>query len=360
MIRHRGPWWHSSAYHAHCFTTHTHTITTRTHKHVDMLICHWKNRHRLRPWHKDVLWAERRRSEPRFTKSKCLEFPVPGSTGASADLRRTDVEAAPTLQIHVTETLHAVVTTVRLTGGFGYRLNTKNMHKCKGFKSCGTTPCFLFMPEPPPASKIKRAAANELTRRHVGRVRSRRIVCVHAGAVSRHYYHYFASAFVQETAVEFWTRCEVAGPGVVLVHSANLALTWWLLAEFCAELNICDNRQHHWPFLSLSLSLCISFSPLWFCISPPPFLHVSLPSRIVHFEGGGVKTKTEKKWEKWEPLMPPDQFSLPEPISITGNISWSQGCEVIQTSGPSAIFLKSVGSICYKPHPPQRVWQRRD
>lgn len=43
----------------------------------------------------------------------------------------------------------------------------------------------------------------ELMRHHVYRVWSRWIVYFQAGAVSRHYYHYFASAFVQETAVEF-------------------------------------------------------------------------------------------------------------------------------------------------------------
>lgn len=85
--------------------------------------------------------------------------------------------------------------------------------------------------------------------------------------ISRHYYHYFASAFVQETAVEFWSRFKVAEPGVVLVRSANLALTWWLLAEFCAELNICDNCQRRWPvplhppclfLLCLHFSLCLA------------------------------------------------------------------------------------------------------
>lgn len=140
------------------------------------------------------------------------------------------------------------------------------------------------VPKTSSASEMKspNEGPDELMRYHVCRVWSRWIVFFWAGAVSRHYYHYFASAFVQETAVEFWVRFKVAGPGVVLVHSANLALTWWLLAEFCAELNICDNRQHHWPVLPRSLPFSFSsvFTHFSLCV-----LHLSLPSRIAPFEG---------------------------------------------------------------------------
>lgn len=43
----------------------------RARKHVDMLICHWQKRHRLWPWHKDILRVERGRCEPRCSRSRC-------------------------------------------------------------------------------------------------------------------------------------------------------------------------------------------------------------------------------------------------------------------------------------------------
>ncbi len=178
------------------------------------------------------------------------------------------------------------------------------------------------------------------------RVWSGRIAYVQAGAVSRHYYHYFASAFVQETAVEFWARFKVAGPGVVLVHSANLALTWWLLAEFCAELNICDNRQHHWPVLPPALSVSLSLLCLHVLFICPPFFPAFQDCPV-----WGVRTDTEKAG-KWEPLMPLDQFLLPVPISITAT---SAGPKVARSSehlAPPPCFLRSVGSICLWTSPP--------
>ena len=141
----------------------------------------------------------------------------------------------------------------------------------------------------------------------------------------------------------------MAGPGVVLVHSANLALTWWLLAEFCAELNICDNCQHHWPVLPPFPSLSVSLFSSVFTYFSSPVLHLSLPSRIAQF--GGLRP-TQKKREKREPLMPLDQFLLPVPISITAT---SAGPKVVRSSehlAPPPCFLRSVGSICLWTPPP--------
>lgn len=133
----------------------------------------------------------------------------------------------------------------------------------------------------------------------------------------------------------------MAGPGVVLVRSANLALTWWLLAEFCAELNICDNRQHHWPVLSLCLFLSFVFTCFSFSI-----LHLSLPSRIA-LCGGGVKTKAEKVGKTGTLDVTGSVLSARTHLHHC-HISWYQGCEVVQTSGPSAMFMRSVGSICHR------------
>lgn len=131
----------------------------------------------------------------------------------------------------------------------------------------------------------------------------------------------------------------MAGPGVVLVHSANLALTWWLLAEFCAELNICDNRQHHWPVLPPSHCLFLFCVYIFLFVCPPSF------PAFQDCPVWGVKTNTEKAG-KWEPLMPLDQFLLPVSISITAT---SAGPKVVRSSkhlAPPPCFLRSVGSIC--------------
>lgn len=168
---------------------------------------------------------------------------------------------------------------------------------------------------------------------------SQKLVCLSRRAVSRHYSHYFASAFVQETAVTSWAGCEVAGPGDVLVQVAKLAVTWWLLAEFCAELHICDNCQRRWPVLPLPLSLFL------FCVYIfPSSIFPCLLGLGGQGEGSNWPQK-RKSGEKRELLMPPDQFLLPDPISITAT---SAGTKVMGSSEHLAppSFLRSVGSIC--------------
>lgn len=110
--------------------------------------------------------------------------------------------------------------------------------------------------------------------------------------------------------------------------------------------------QHLWQLsapLTSTPSLYVSRFSSVFTYFSSSVLYLSLPSRIAQF--GGLRS-TQKKWEKWGPLMPLDLFLLPVLISITAT---SAGSKVVMSSehlAPPPCFLRSVGSICLWTPPP--------
>lgn len=159
-------------------------------------------------------------------------------------------------------------------------------------------------------------------------------------AVSRHYYHYICICARSRNSCWIWLRSNVAEPGVVLVCWSNLAVTWWLLAEFSAEVNICDNPRPHWPLppppRPCTLFLCFGFPSVF------SYMFSSIPLCLPGLPRSGC----EEWLRKSGTLMPIDHFLLPAPISI---IATSAAPKVVRSSehlAPTPCFQRSVGSIC--------------